>query len=219
LGTGKILGGVAIIENALDKPMCIETVSADRIMDREPPLLDMARTHMARLPVDEIDLLIVDAIGKDFSGTGLDTNIIGRIKIRGEPEPVSPVIKSIFVRDISERSHGNALGIGLADVITRTLYDRINFETMYENALTSTFFERIKVPMVAENDRLAIESAWRNCGNISGGAERVVRIKNTLEIDELYVSGPVLADLSADDTIEVTGGPFPLCEGDFLLEF
>ncbi|MBN1577652.1 MAG: hypothetical protein JW913_13920 [Chitinispirillaceae bacterium] len=217
--TGKVLAGVAIVENALDKPTRIEAVPVEAVMEREPALLAMARDNMARLPVDEIDLLIVDYIGKDFSGTGLDTNIIGRMRIRGEPEPQRPSIKSIVVRDISERSHGNALGIGLADVITRRLYDKIDYAGMYENATTSTFFERVKVPMVAETDAEALHRALRCCGPVVSGEERVVRIRNTLHLDHMYVSEAIRRELESRETITVVSGPQPLCEGNEFPEF
>ena len=216
---GKIIAGVAVVENAVDKPMCIEVIPGRKIMEREPHLLKIATDNMPRLPVDAIDLLIVDYIGKDFSGTGLDTNIIGRMRIRGEPEPQRPRIKSIMVRDVSEKSHGNALGIGMADAITRRLYQKINFTAMYENAFTSTFLERVKVPVVAENDAEGIAFALRSCGGIPPGAERIVRIRNTLQIDEMYVSEPVYRELYSRDDITILSESLPLCKEDTIIEF
>ena len=217
--TGKVLAGIAVVENGLDLPMHIEAIPTDAIMEREPALLAMARENMARLPVSDIDLLIVDYVGKDFSGTGLDTNIIGRMRILGEPEPLSPSIKSIVVRDVSERSCGNALGIGLADVITRRLYEKIDFQKMYENAVTSTFFERVKVPMVADDDTEAIRLALRCCGPIATGTERIVRIRNTLQLDELYVSDPLRRELAGRVDINVSPGEVPLCGSDGMETF
>jgi hypothetical protein len=217
--TGKIIAGVAVVENAVDKPMCIEVIPGRKIMEREPHLLKIATDNMPRLPVDAIDLLIVDYVGKDFSGTGLDTNIIGRMRIRGEPEPQRPRIKSILVRDVSERSHGNALGIGMADAITRRLYQKINFTAMYENAFTSTFLERVKVPVVADNDAEGIAFALRSCGGIPPGAERIVRIRNTLQIDEMYVSEPVYRELYSRDDITILSESLPLCKEDTIIEF
>ena len=208
--TGKILAGVAVVENRCDRPVHIEVLHGAAIMENEPRLLELAAGNMPRLPVDTIDVLIVDYIGKDFSGTGLDTNVIGRIRIRGEREPERPSIGSIFIRDISERSHGNALGIGLADVITRRLFDQINFGVMYENAFTSTFLERVKIPVIAENDREGFRFALRCCGSIPVGMERVVRIRNTLRTDEVHVSERVLKDIGHRPDITVIEGPFPL---------
>jgi hypothetical protein len=217
--TGKILGGVAIVENRYDRPVRIEVLSGEMIMEEEPRLLQLAAEHMPHLPVDKIDTLIVDFIGKDFSGTGLDTNIIGRMRIRGVPEPASPSIGSIYVRDLSERSHGNALGIGLADVISRRLFDRIQFAPMYENAFTSTFLERVKIPVIADTDRQALSFTLRSCGYIDPGAERVIRIRTTLHLDEMQVSDAVLREVESQHQFSVVNGPFPLLNGDDVCEF
>ena len=217
--TGKIIAGVAIVENRLDRPVHIEVLSGTSIMQEEPRLLKLAAENMPRLPIENIDVLIVDQIGKDFSGTGLDTNVIGRMRIRGEPEPVSPSIKSIYVRDLSERSHGNALGIGMAEVISRRLFGKIDFAVMYENSFTSTFLERVKVPVIAESDAEAVAFALRSCGNIPAGTERIVRIKNTLQLDEMYVSDPVLHEVSGRNTIETVALPVALLNGPELCGF
>lgn len=214
LDTGKIVAGVAVVENSLEKPMLIEAMRGDAIMEREPALLEISRGSMAHLPVEKLDLLVVDYIGKDFSGTGLDTNVIGRMRIRGEREPVSPSIKMIVVGDVSERSHGNALGIGLADVITERLYKRIDFGAMYENALTSTFVERVKVPVIAGTDTLAIEYALRCLGRIKPDDVRVARIRSTLHLGELYVSENIFGELLEKGEVESSEEPRPLCAGD-----
>ena len=186
--TGKILAGIGLVENRNDKLCRIEVIPGDAIMEREPKLLAAAAENMPSLPVDDIDLLIVDNIGKNYSGTGLDTNVIGRIRIAGESEPERPRIQRIIVRDISPESHGNALGIGMADVITRKLFDRIDFASMYENAFTSTFLERVKIPFIAENDHQAVTVAVRSCGPIDTDKLRIIRIRNTLHLNELYLS-------------------------------
>ncbi len=217
--TGKVLAGVAIVENAVDCPMHIEAIPGNEILAREPELLKTARENMASLPFDNIDVLIVDYIGKDFSGTGLDTNVIGRMRIRGEPEPLRPSIRAIVVRDVSERSHGNALGIGLADVITRRLFEKIDFHKMYENAVTSTFFERVKIPMIAENDAEAVSLAMRYSGIIDEGGERVVRIKNTLELHEMYLSTTLLKEIPESEDVNLLSDALPLCEGENMRPF
>ena len=217
--TGKILGGIAIVENRLDRPSIIEAVPGHLIMAREPELLQRAVSSMPRLPVEAVDVLVVDQIGKDYSGTGLDTNVIGRMHIRGEPEPQHPSIKSIMVRDLSVRSHGNALGIGMADVITRRLFDKIDFGPMYENSFTSTFLERVKIPVIARNDAEAFAYALRNCGWLAPGTERVVRIRNTLQLDEVYVSLPVLHELANRGMAEQAADPVPLFNGTDMCGF
>jgi hypothetical protein len=134
---------------------------------------------------------------------GMDTNIIGRLKIYGQTEPSEPEIKSIIVSDITDESHGNATGIGLADIITRKLYNKINLEITYKNIITSSFLERGKIPVIASNDREALELAIRNCGNSGNGKEKIIRIKNTLHLNELYVSESVLDAIEDSAQIEV----------------
>ncbi len=137
LDLGKIVAGIAIVENAYDETALIEVIPANQILSREPPLLEQARKNMPRLPVEEIDVLIVDELGKNISGSGMDTNIVGRIRISGEPEPESPKIRSILVDDLTDESHGNATGLGLADVITRRFFKKIDFPVTYRNIITS----------------------------------------------------------------------------------
>jgi len=210
LATGKILFGIAIVENAYDETMLVQGLRADEIMQEEPRLLNIAKTHMPRLPTDEIDVLIVDRLGKDISGCGMDPNIIGRMMIRGEAEPASPRIKAIVVTDLTERTHGNALGIGLADVITRRLFEQIDLPVMYENIVTSSFLERGKIPLIAENAATAYGYARRSCGRIPPGRERIVRIPDTLHLGEVYVSPAVLEELRDRADIAVVGQPADL---------
>ena len=203
--TGKNLGGVAIVENAYEKTALIEALPAEAILSQEPRLLNVARTLMPALPADIIDLLIVDWMGKDISGVGMDTNIIGRIEIRGEKEPDHPRIKAIFARDLTAKSHGNALGVGLADVISRRLYDKIDFRSTLENAYTSSFLSRAKVPIVAESDQQAVDIALRSSGAVAQGQERIMRIRDTLHLEEIYVSEKLLEELRSQPNIEITG--------------
>lgn len=201
--TGKILGGVALIENANDETMQIKAIKCEDIVEEEPKLLELARSNMPALPTDRIDVLLIDQMGKNLSGAGIDTNIIGRIKIFGQPEPKSPHIRSIVVSDLSNESHGNAIGVGLADVIARRLFDKINFDVTYKNVTTSSFLERGKIPIVAETDHQALLLALRNCGVVEEGYERIIRIKDTLHIDELYVSDALLRELKEDPQISI----------------
>ncbi len=201
LATGKVRGGVAIVENAYDQPCIIEALPANRIMEREPRLLDLARERMPRLPVDTCDVLVVDRIGKDISGVGMDPNIIGRLRIPGQPEPATPRIKAILALDLSVASHGNAIGMGLADVITRRFQRKIDFNATYENAITSTFLERVKMPLVAEDDEQGLRIALRTCGVIEPGRERIIRIGDTLNLAELHVSPALREELAGSDAI------------------
>ena len=220
LASGKIILGIGIVENAYDESAVIEAIKPYEIMDREPELLELARKNMPKLPVDQLDVLIIDRMGKDISGVGIDTNIIGRIKIPGEKEPVVPEIKMIVVADITDESHGNATGIGLADITTRKLFEKIDFPVTYKNIVTSSFLERGKLPIVAETDKLAFEYALRACGPMTPGRERIARIRDTLHLDELYVSAPLLEEINGRDNIRVVGEPVGLFDhAGNLLEF
>ncbi len=196
--TGKILFGLAVVENAYDETAHIEAIPGQRILEREPALLDLARGNMPGLPAEDIDVLIVDSIGKEISGVGMDTTIIGRIRISGQEEPASPRITSIAVSELTSHSYGNAIGIGLADVITRKLYDAIDFEAMYINARASRFLERVKVPLVADSDADAFTLALGACGRVTPGAERIVRIRDTLHLGEVQVSKEIYDEIKND---------------------
>lgn len=188
LATGKILFGVAIVENAYDETMMVRATC--RIPEDEPALLELARANMPSLPFDDLDLLIVDEIGKQISGTGMDTNVIGRMRIAGEPEPERPRIQKIFVRDLRGES---AYGIGLADVTTRRLVEKADWKATEINAQTSGFLERARLPEIVEKDEIVL------------GGTRIARIKNTLRLDTLIVSEEVCKNIEGRDTIEVLG--------------
>jgi hypothetical protein len=201
--TGKILGGIALVENAFDKTMMVRSLLSDEILDMEPGLLDIARKHRPAFPVRNFDVLILDRMGKNISGVGIDTNIIGRLKIHGQPELSGPQIKSIVVADLTEESHGNATGMGLADVITRRLADKIDYNITYTNIITSSFLERGKLPLVADTDREALAYALRSSGYIPPGEERIIRVRDTLHLDELLVSANIFRELAERDNISV----------------
>ena len=193
LATGKIRLGIALVENAYDETMVLEAITATEIPAREPALLELARVNLPRLPVDDVDVLVVDEIGKEFSGTGMDTNVIGRLRIAGEGEPTSPRIKRIVVRDVCGDS---AYGIGLADVTTRRLVDRANWKITQTNVETSGFAERGEIPVVLETDAAAV--AWA----LPAGP-RVLRIPNTLRLEWLLVSESIRQEIAGRDTSEV----------------
>lgn len=203
IATGKILGGIAIVENAYDETMMLKALKSNEFFEQEPMLLDIARKNMPSFPVDDIDVLIIDQMGKEISGVGIDPNIIGRIKITGLKEPERPRIKAIIVSDLTEMSYGNAVGIGLADVITRRLFEKINFSTTYSNASTSSFLERAKLPIVASDEREAFRLALRSCGYLKSGEEKIIRIKDTLHLDELLVSKAILDLIQDPGRIEI----------------
>ncbi len=178
-----ILGGLAIVENAREELAHLVAVSPEKFREKETELLAEARRLMATLPFKEIDLLIVDEMGKEISGTGMDTNITGRKK--GSPMRVH----RIFVRDLTEKSHGNAQGIGLADFTTRKLVEKMDSHSTYLNSQTAFRTDSCKIPMTLENDYEALQVAQKMTGETDDpSALRIVWVKNTLELEEFYAS-------------------------------
>jgi len=205
LESGHVLFGVGVVENAYDEPAIIEAIPVAKIHEREAELLAEYMEMMPGLPISNIDVLYVDALGKNYSGTGMDTNVIGRFRILGVNEPETPAVKYIIVGDISKESHGNALGVGLADLTTQRLADQIERKAMNANVVTSTFIERAKVPMVLASDEEAIETAVRCNWGVPPEETRFVRIPNTLHLEYLYVSENMVDEVLRN--AEVVGDP------------
>ncbi|SDO91005.1 protein of unknown function [Eubacterium maltosivorans] len=190
-----ILMGVAILENQQDLTAKIEVLPAERIEARERELLKEAKALLPALPCDKLDVLVLQEMGKNISGTGIDPNIVGRYLIRNMPDQL-PDIYRIVCLDLTEESQRNAIGVGIADLITRRMYEKINFEPTYVNTMTSGFLERGFMPVVAESDREAIETALNCCNRyVTAENARMVMAKNTLELQELIVSEALLLEL------------------------
>jgi hypothetical protein len=195
LATGKILGGIALVEDAFHKTMIVRALKAEEIPDAEPALLDAARRSMPVLPIDTVDVLVIDRMGKNISGVGIDPNVTGRVGVGGQHDFAGPQVKAMIITDLTDESHGNAIGVGLADVITRRLFDKIDWRETYANVITSSFLERGKLPIVADTDRDAFDIALRTCGHLPSGRERICRIVDTLHLETLFVSGAVADEL------------------------
>lgn len=205
--SGHVLFGLGIVENAYDEPAIVEAIPPGDVSRRERELLREYMEIMPRLPVSDIDVLYVDALGKDYSGTGMDTNVIGRFRILGVEEPESPDVKYLIVGDVSEESHGNALGIGLADLTTERLVGQIDRAAMNANVITSTFVERAKVPMVLPSDKESLETAVRCNWGVPPEETRFVRIPNTLHLEHLYVSENLVDGVLSNADAEAVGDP------------
>ncbi len=203
--SGKVLFGIGIVENAYEETAMVEAIPPERVVEREAELLKESAKLMPKLPVSDMDVLFVDELGKNFSGTGMDTNVVGRFRILGVEDPESPEAKYLIVSDVSEASHGNALGVGLADFTTQRLFEKIDYEAMYQNVLTSTFPERAKIPMVLASDREALEAAIRCNWGIEPEDTRFVRIPNTLHLRYAYLSENLLDEAIANGNVEVVG--------------
>ena len=201
-----LLGGVAVVENAQEATSEIAVLAASEIGGaRERELLVHARERMGRLPFDDIDLLVLGRIGKNISGTGMDTNVVGRLMIPREREPDGgPNLATIVVLDLSAESHGNAAGVGLANVTTARLVRKIDWSSTYTNAVTSGIFGmfRVSLPIVMPDDRAAIEVGLRGCGRPLERA-RIVFARDTLDLRRLWVSPTLQDDVGRDPTLHV----------------
>ena len=183
-----ILYGLAIIENGYEKTAMIKGIEPEDFHKEEKKLLKKAKEYLPILPFEEVDLLIVHEMGKCYSGTGMDTNVIGRVRIKGQEEPTKPDIKRLLVLDLADASHGNANGIGLADFTTEILKNKIDYHATYTNVLATTFFQRAMVPITLKSDLVAITTAIATLGSMEPIKARIVWIPNTLNLAEIWVS-------------------------------
>jgi len=205
-----ILCGLGIVENGYDETAIIAALRPKEIEEREKELLTLAKKMLPQLPFNDIDLLIVDEIGKDVSGTGMDPNVTGRNRdILGVfPHPAQ--VKRVFIRDFTKNSGGNAIGLGLADLTTKRLVDKINYAVTYMNCITAISLEKGAVPMHFETDRQAMEVGLGSIGLIPPEEAKIIRIKNTLLLDEVEVSTAYQREFTKRPNLEVLAGPLPM---------
>ena len=196
LATGKILFAIPCLENAYDQTMMFEAIPAEKILKREPELLKIAFRNMPSILVGSGDVLIVDRIGKNFSGTGVDPNITGTFSTPYASGGVQ-VQRTCFL-SLTEESHGNSLGIGLASAITRRIFDQIDADAMYTNCMTSTVVKSAMVPCVMSTDREAIQFCLRTCNRVDRDNPRIIRIQNSLHVGQIMLSAAYYADVQAD---------------------
>ena len=183
-----VLGGVAVVENARDETALVEGVPGEELLERESALLEEAKEHMATLPYDRLDALVVERIGKDVSGTGMDTNVIGRFGLLNAEEPSAPEIDRIAVLGLTEATHGNGHGIGLADVTTVEVLESLALDEMYANALTSGSLSRSRLPVALPTDEHAVAAALTSAGPYDPETARVAWIRDTGHLSTFYVS-------------------------------
>ncbi|HEX7629120.1 MAG TPA: lactate racemase domain-containing protein, partial [Candidatus Methylomirabilis sp.] len=183
-----ILFGLGMLENVRHQTAKVEAMLPEALEETEARLLTEAWALLGRIPFEFLHLLIVDELGKEISGTGMDPNVIGRMYFSPNEEPKSPRYIRILVRDLSEKTAGNAVGMGLADFSTRRLANKINFQYTYTNALTGLSPMRSKMPIIFETDKDAIEGALKTIGMTEPPDAKVARIKNTLDLEYLFVS-------------------------------
>lgn len=190
-----IMFGLGIIENSRDETFKLKAILAKDFEEKEKELLKAAKNNVPKIPIDNLDVLVVKEMGKMISGTGMDTKVIGRIRIAGECEPLKPAIKKVVILNLAASSHGNALGVGLADITTKKLVDSINLDATYANTLATTFLERAKIPITMNNDKDAIIAAMNTCGDINTKGIKMAIIENTLDLKHIYLSDATLSEI------------------------
>ena len=208
LSKAKILFGIGIVENAYDKPMKIVSVPTSEIVKQDAILLTEAKANMPRILFDPMDVLLIDRMGKEFSGSGMDPNITSRY-----PTPHAtggPKVEKLVVFDLTDETHGNANGIGMADFTTRRLVSRINYAATYTNAFTSTVLAPVRIPCTMETERDAILGAIKTCNATDLTKVRLVRIQDTLHLGEIWISEGLQDEARANPAITVCGEPEPM---------
>ncbi|MGI5098366.1 DUF2088 domain-containing protein [Treponema socranskii] len=195
LDRAPILFGLALVEDSFDNTAIIEAIPVNQIPTREPELLLKAKALMPKIYINKIDILIVDQIGKNFSGDGMDPNITASYctpYAHGGPD-----VQRYIVLDLSDETHGNAIGAGMADFSTKRMFDKMDFDAAYPNALTCTVLKGAKVPVILKNDKTAIQAAIFTCVGIDKKFPRIVRIANSAHIEKIMVSEALKAEVEA----------------------
>ncbi|AUH32805.1 lactate racemase domain-containing protein [Paracoccus tegillarcae] len=207
LSREKVLFGIATVENAYDRPCHIELVPADHLLTREPELLDIARKRMPRILLNPLDVLLIERMGKEYSGTGMDPNITGRAST--PHMRTSQVVGKLAVLELTGKSGGNANGVGLADVCTQRLFDKIDYDATYANCITSTILASARIPVIAATDREALQLAIKTCNAADPAAPRIAWLTDTLHLETIRVSPALLPEARENPQIEVLGDPSP----------
>jgi hypothetical protein len=205
-----ILGGIALLEDHRNQLRRVEAVPAGDVFDREPELLRESQQHRAKLPFDQLDILLVDHIGKDISGSGFDTKVIGRIMNIYEKECETPKITRIVFMDLTEGSEGNATGLGLADYTTRRVVEKIDFEATRINCMTGGSPEKGRIPITLPTDRAALDAAFATIGLWRPETVKVAWISNTKDLEWLAVTGALIESVRERSDIEVRDELFDL---------
>ncbi len=207
LETGHILFGLGIVQNGYGDTAKVKALLPSEFESGEKMLLKEAKAWLPRLPFEKLDLLIVDEMGKNINGAGMDPHVIGRPTIQKPAE--KPHIRHLFVRDLTPESEGNAIGIGFADITTWRLVRKIDYAAMYMNGITSSDTHDSKVPMAFDADRDAIQTALKMNGLTPPERARVARIKNTLLLTEIDASESMLVEVKAHERLTQVTDPAP----------
>jgi lactate racemase-like protein len=211
-GSGKVAFGLATVENADEEPCRIVAVPAGELEEAEAPLLEEAKRNLARLPFDDIDVLVVDEIGKNISGDGADPNVTGRYPTTAASG--GPSVERMVYLGLTDETGGNANGLGMADVVTERLAAAVDRPSTYMNALTSTTPAPVKTPMVMPTDEMAIAAALTMCAGVEARDARLVRIENTLKLGRMWVSEALLGEVENNERLEILEDPRPIGFGE-----
>jgi len=208
----KFLGALGIVENAREETAILQVLDRDEVRDVEPELLEKARNLMGRIPFDELDVLVIGEIGKNYSGAGIDPNVVGRLLIEGAPELETnkPKITRMICLDLSPESHGNGTGVGIADLTTDRLLQSIDPVPFRMNNLTACFLRRSQLPFSFPTDRECIKVGIETCWQPIAEKLKFAIIPNTLEVAEMWVSNPLVEEARKNANLEVVGEPRPL---------
>lgn len=197
--------GVAILENAYDRTYAIEAVPAQNLIEREKELVQIAKGNMPYIMLPEADVIVCEAIGKDISGAGFDPNILGRSSALKTFVLHIPRYQRLVLLDVSEASHGNGIGVGLFDVITKKVADQLDLEAMYANAIACNCLGDASIPCTVEDEDTAIRVALKCCRNVNRDDPKIIRIKNTLHLEYIEVSPALLDDVKNNPRLEIVG--------------
>jgi hypothetical protein len=208
LSKARIPFGIAIVEDGHEDPAIIEAVLGERFMDREPELLALAKEWLPRLPFPAVDVLLLQEIGKNISGSGMDPNVTGRFVLKSIPKPLE--VTRLIVLGLTEESHGNAAGVGMADIISRRAADAIDLAATYTNHVTSQLLEGARLPLIAESDQEALTIAVRTLYRRPPAEARIAWARNTLEVGELWMSEPLWSEVRERPELEALSEPEPL---------
>jgi hypothetical protein len=201
-----VLLGLGLVENQYDKTALIKGVGAEEFVDREKELLVLAKKWMPRLPFETVDLLIVDEIGKNISGAGMDTNVVGRkFHDNHAAEKEYPKVTRILVRGLTEETHGNASGIGTAEYAHKRAIEEMDREITYINCMTGNHPSGAHIPLYFDTDRICIDRALETVGLVEAANARVLRIHNTLDLAEVLVSEAYLPEIEKREDLEIIG--------------
>ncbi len=203
-----ILFGIGVVENAYDRTAIVEALLPDALVKREVELQAKAKSLMGRLYFSDIDILLIDRMGKEISGAGFDPNITGR-NHRGVTGFDDPRVQKIVVLGLTKMTNGNATGLGLADVITSKLYDAIDYPSTYANVITSAYLDGALIPIAMPTDQQALQLAVKTLVRVKQGQARIVRIRDTLSIGKISVSEPMLTEVKQHPDMSIIGEPEP----------